>query len=63
MSAPDWKDISIALAASNARLCAIALKADDLAAAVAALEHAHTFANLDKLQAALDDYKITWNGE
>ncbi len=40
----DWKNVSVQLSASNARLCDIALKADELAKAVEALlaDDAHT---------------------
>jgi hypothetical protein len=54
----DWKDVSVALAASNARLCEIALKADELAAAVERHGDRH-FA----IRAALDAYKIARTGQ
>ena len=54
----DWKDVAVALSASNARLCEIALKADELAAAVERHGDRH-FA----VRAALDKYKIVRNGQ
>lgn len=54
----EWKDAAVALAASNERLCRIALAADELAKAIENHGERH-FA----IRAALDAYKITRNGQ
>lgn len=64
----DWKDVSISLAASNARLCSIALAADALALEVELMleafkrDYAHTEWRMKLAQKALDAYKITRSG-
>jgi hypothetical protein len=59
----DWKEIAKGLAASNERLCRIALAADELAAAVPADGTSLTWVEARALKKALENYKITRNGQ
>ena len=59
----DWKNIAVQLAASNARLCKIALHGDELAKAVEALVQDAPSGLYINLRTALADYKITRNGQ
>jgi hypothetical protein len=63
----DWQGVAVSLAASNARLCGIAIDADKLAAEVEKLLEAHgrdtaVSWRFKLVRDALDAYKITRNG-
>lgn len=57
---PDWKAVSVSLAADNARMCGIILAADALVEA--ADKYARTGQRADLIR-AVDAYRITRQGQ
>ncbi len=58
----NWHDVSIAMAASNEKLCRIVLAADELAKVTANLLIDDGHAARRRAQEALDAYKIARSG-
>lgn len=58
---PEWKNAAQMLAADNARLCEIALKADALALEVGRLLGTGTY-SMAKIRRAFEAYTIVRNG-